>query len=455
MKDPKPLPSGDPVHFAASDVDDAVWPVKTSSPRKFEVSYRAADGTDVGDNLGRQFLASRSHGTRHHVGVDLFAEHRDKVVACEDGRIVSFYTFYNTSTNEAAYALIIQHEDFVINYGEVKGNAQEEFNWRVGDRVTKGQEIARISTTGMLHFETYALGTAHNHQWLVGDARPTSLLNPTLYLLNLAAAAQGVGGNGGGERPLKHPLLAANDALQSAARGERAFMIGRDSGEPVGLVQDALDRVLPEADRINAGVNRGTFGQRTETAVKKFQQSASIKSDGLVGKDTLGALDAALLRLNGSSTFVRAMAFTNPRRVEYFDGNNCRQTKTGGSRSWRNNNPGNIICGPFTTAHGAIGCDSNTQPTAAIFPSMEVGRAAQVALLRSENYQNLTVGRAMDRWTGQENHTSYQACVHVGSGISMDRQMSSLSNEELVSLTMAMQHCEGFTEETISQLVCP
>lgn len=450
MKDPKPVPSGDPVPFATSDVEDAVWPVKTSTSRRFEVNYRAVDDTNVGANPGRQFLARRSGGSRRHVGIDLFAEHRDKVVACEDGRIVSYYTFYTTSAGEDSYALIVQHEDFVINYGEVKGDAQREFNWRVGDRVRKGQEIARVSTTGMLHFETYTLGTAHSHRWMVGDARPPGLLNPTRYLLRLAAAAQGGGAGGGGERPLKHPRLAGNDLLQAAARGERSFMIGRDNGEHVGLVQDALDRVLPEVDRINAGANRGTFGPLTEAAVKKFQRGAELTDDGLVGKNTLGALDAALLRLDGPSAFVRAVAHTDPRRVEYFDANNRRQTKTGGTRSWRNNNPGNIMCGAFTIAHGAIGCDENTQPTAAIFPSLEVGRAAQIALLRDEAYQRLTVGRALDRWTGQENHTDYRNCVGGRLSIPMDRQMASLSGEELASLAMAMQHCEGFREGTIS-----
>jgi len=364
MKDPKPIPSSDPVKFATSDVADAVWPVKTSNSRKFELNYRATDNTDVGGSPGRQFLATRIGGKRYHVAVDLFADHRDKVVACENGRIVSFYTFYPTSTGEEAYALIIEHEDFVINYGEVKGSAQQEFNWRIGDRVTKGQEIARISTTEMLHFETYILGTSHNERWMVGGARPNRLLNPTLYLLNLAAADEGL--------------------RRRRGKGERALTEG-----------------------------------------------------------------------SGTSAFVRAVALTNPRRVEYFDGNNCKQTKTGGSRSWRNNNPGNIVCGQFTNTHGAIGCDRNTKPTAAIFPSMDVGRAAQIALLQTKPYQNLTVGGAMDKWSGKPNNTDYQACVKKGSGIAMDRSMTSLSDAELAALTKAMQHCEGFKEGTINEIECP
>lgn len=314
MKDPKPIPSSDPIPFATSDVDDALWPIISSHAQKFEVNYIATDNTQVGIRPGRQFLASRSNGTRRHLAVDLFASHRDIVVACEDGRIVSYYGFYPTSTGEMSYALFVEHEDFVVNYGEVKGDAQEKFGWRIGDRVTKGQKIAHVSTTDMIHFETYILGTTQNERWMVGGPRPQRLLNPTLYLLNLAASAQGIagpdpGGTGGtgdgGGSPagdtLKHSLLASNTELQAAASGQRAFMRDRDHGEPVGIIQDALDRVLGLEDRINAGSNRGTFGPKTERAVKAFQQRSGILADGLVGREVLLKLDAALIQLGGDT----------------------------------------------------------------------------------------------------------------------------------------------------------
>jgi hypothetical protein len=85
---------------------------------------------------------------------------------------------------------------------------------------------------------------------------------------------------------------------------------------------------------------------------------------------------------------------------------------------------------------------------------MEIGRSAQIALLRTKPYQSLTVGGAMDRWTGASDNADYRACVREGSGIAMDRRMPTLSDAELVSLTNGMQHCEGFTEGTISDLVC-
>jgi hypothetical protein len=115
MKAPQRMPTDDPIPFAISDVEDAVWPIETIHPQKSEVNYRASDGTAVGSHPDRRFLARRRNGTRHHVAVDLFARHRDKVVACEDGRIVSYYGFYRTSADEMSYALFVAHADFAVN----------------------------------------------------------------------------------------------------------------------------------------------------------------------------------------------------------------------------------------------------------------------------------------------------------------------------------------------------
>jgi peptidoglycan hydrolase-like protein with peptidoglycan-binding domain len=62
----------------------------------------------------------------------------------------------------------------------------------------------------------------------------------------------------------------------------------------VGAVQDAL---IALGARISLGAgaaSRGIFGPQTQAAVKDFQRSAGIDVDGLVGQDTIGALDVAL-----------------------------------------------------------------------------------------------------------------------------------------------------------------
>lgn len=65
---------------------------------------------------------------------------------------------------------------------------------------------------------------------------------------------------------------------------------------------------------------------------------------------------------------------------------------SGGARGLRNNNPGNLEYGDFAKAHGATGSDGRF----AIFPDMEIGAAAQRALL-DQNYfgKGLTTPRAI------------------------------------------------------------
>lgn len=184
---PKLVPVGEPVPFALSsaNVADRWWPVKTSSPEKLTVSYESTDGIFHG-RPGRRFLAPRKGGHRYHVAIDLFAFHRDVVVACEAGKVVNFYAFYPSSQGEMTYALFVEHDGFVANYGELKASAASEFNWKIGDTVTAGQPLARVSTTNMLHFETYAPGTRENIRWYPENPRPAKLLNPTDLLLGLA-----------------------------------------------------------------------------------------------------------------------------------------------------------------------------------------------------------------------------------------------------------------------------
>jgi hypothetical protein len=81
--------------------------------------------------------------------------------------------------------VLIQHSELVVNYGEVKEDSPTLYNWRIGDSVKAGKTIARVSATGMTHFETYVAGTTKNERWMYGGPRPPHLLNPTAYLLEI------------------------------------------------------------------------------------------------------------------------------------------------------------------------------------------------------------------------------------------------------------------------------
>jgi len=73
------------------------------------------------------------------------------------------------------------------------------------------------------------------------------------------------------------------------------------------------------------------------------------------------------------------------RFVRYTDATGQWAVKNGGSRSWRNNNPGNLRYGTFAQNHGAIGRDRGGM---AIFPNEAVGAAAKKSLITGPSYGN-------------------------------------------------------------------
>lgn len=183
-KEPIPIPVNRPVPFASPPPFGSYWPLITTHRRGKEVAfqYQANPSRYLG-NRSRSFLASRANGSRYHVGIDLYANHKDKVLACEDGIIINFYHFYRST-----YALIVEHENVVINYGEVHKDSLKANGLKKGDRVNAGQIIGfagKMYKSSMLHFEVYKNGTIRNHRWLKRNSAPYNLLNPTKYLLFL------------------------------------------------------------------------------------------------------------------------------------------------------------------------------------------------------------------------------------------------------------------------------
>ncbi len=119
------------------------------------------------------------------------------------------------------------------------------------------------------------------------------------------------------------------------------------------------------------------------------------------------------------------------------------EVRVGGSRAWRNNNPGNLVRGQFAQDHGAIGSDG----TFAVFPDEGTGMDALVALLNTDTYQNLTIREAINRYAPpSENDTNaYVNIIRRQTGLDPNRRMSSLSNDELMSVARVIRVVEGWT----------
>jgi len=293
-KRPRSVPESDRVPFAPTPPHGSYWPIVTSHPKGREVNYLALDGKHVGSLQGRRFLAMRSEGKRYHVGIDLFANFNDPVVACQDGEIVNFYGFC-CGTTKTSWALIVDHGTVVINYGEVAPDSLRRAGLKIGSQVRAGHLIGYIGKnpggSSMLHFETYIPSTRKNGQWVVNRRRPPELLDPTEYLLFLAefgligrvsrtttTATPVVEPPPGVARPAAELVRFAQRVL-NAAEGERLAVDG-DLGR---LTRGALDRFRRK-------YTGGVLDEKTELALAQ-RALEELKQQSLFGQ--LGVLDAA------------------------------------------------------------------------------------------------------------------------------------------------------------------
>jgi len=124
------------------------------------------------------------------------------------------------------------------------------------------------------------------------------------------------------------------------------------------------------------------------------------------------------------------------------------QTRTGGDRNWRNNNPGNLEYGPFAMQYGAIGSDGRF----AIFPTEEQGRMAQDALLKSKKYANLSLAQAIKIYapSNENDPKSYARQIMAQTGIDQNMRYADLTPEQQGRVLDAMKRIEGGRAGTIS-----
>ena len=285
-KEPLAVPVSDPVPFAPPPPMGSCWPVRSTHRRGREVAFRATDGTTVG-NRSRAFMAQRTSKKkgktikRYHVGIDLYAKRGDPVVACEDGVIVNFHRFLGKTR-----ALIVEHANVVINYGEVVSNSLMRTGLEVGSSVKAGQIIGYVGLlpkgSSMLHFETYRKGTTSNKRWYRHKKPPSEVLNPTKYLLFLQQ-------HGLVEKDtIGQPVPSAPDTGRSIDL-KRAVRLNRHYGQKLGWHDhyESIERFLGFTD---ISPSEETLAE----AVAEWQRSQGLQADGIIGPQTWKLLQGAL-----------------------------------------------------------------------------------------------------------------------------------------------------------------
>jgi len=141
------------------------------------------------------------------------------------------------------------------------------------------------------------------------------------------------------------------------------------------------------------------------------------------------------------SGFTRAKA--SSKDVIYTKPNGEKVKRSGGTRAWRNNNPGNMINSDFARKHGAIG----TAGGFAVFPDEATGMKAVKTLLRSSSYINLSIREAIHKWAPAADNNDpkkYTNMVQKYTGLAPDKKIKSLNDNELEKVANAIRKVEGW-----------
>ena len=144
--------------------------------------------------------------------------------------------------------------------------------------------------------------------------------------------------------------------------------------------------------------------------------------------------------------FVRAEA--DGLNVKYYRADGSGVTRSGGSRAWRNNNPGNIRSDPNEI--GSAGRFS-------VFADYDTGFDAIISLLSSSRYYNLSIFDAISTYAPpNENDTAnYQNLIAEWTGLDTSRLISDLSASELEAVANAIQRMEGYIVGTETEFPAP
>src|SRR5258708_2382235 len=127
--------------------------------------------------------------------------------------------------------------------------------------------------------------------------------------------------------------------------------------------------------------------------------------------------------------------------VHYFDEKGNMTIPSGGSKAWRNNNPGNMVCPPngFAIRHGAIGRAAKM----AVFPDESTGRKALSDLLKSANFSNMKISEMPEKYD-YDNAKEYRRMLLSISKLDPNKRIKDLIPMEFDKLREAVERIEGW-----------
>lgn len=149
------------------------------------------------------------------------------------------------------------------------------------------------------------------------------------------------------------------------------------------------------------------------------------------------------------ANFIKASHDRATLTAQYIDANGRILLRTGGTISWRFNNPGNMRPRHKKNYPGQIGIGETASGSFAIFESYESGRQEKKLLLRRA-YNTMSLQDAIYKYAPpNENDTEkYISFLVSRTGFSREVMLSSLDDAQIESLMDAMEIKEGYNAKT-------
>lgn len=134
--------------------------------------------------------------------------------------------------------------------------------------------------------------------------------------------------------------------------------------------------------------------------------------------------------------------------VIYYDDSGKLWLFEGGTRTWRNQNPGNMVVGKYSRKNGMIGKAGGF----AVFPDYSSGHLALLDLLINE-YGNFDLVQLMEKFAPpHENKTKkYVKFITKQTGVKESVKIQNYSKSEFKKLWVAIEKFEGWTVGTIKE----
>lgn len=132
--------------------------------------------------------------------------------------------------------------------------------------------------------------------------------------------------------------------------------------------------------------------------------------------------------------------------VHYFDEKGNMTIRSGGTRAWRCNNPGNLHKSSYSMSkkRGAIGFAGDSVDEYAVYPDKQTGHEALVVMLKGSIYSPKTLRAAMEYYEPKKK--DYIDIIARRTGLNPERTIKSLNDKEFDGFWKAIEFVERWEE---------